>query len=86
MDLPRQSSAKCHHVGGKDTHPRPAKRRTPHTSHYPSRPVENSFKKAAMIYRFEKNVCDKFFQRSSRSQFLEHNPHCRSEEPLRSVA
>ena len=27
-----------------------------------------------------------FFERICRSQFLEHRPHCRSEEPLKSVA
>ena len=61
---------------------------TTHTSHYRSRPVEFSFK-AAMIKRFRKKlaISNKFFRTHlCRSQFLEHRPHCRSEEQLKSVA
>ena len=70
MDLRHQSSAMCViMLGGEDTHlwsatkggldkKQPTTRNNQqltHTSHYPSRPVETSFKYAAMIYRFTKN-------------------------------
>ena len=66
-------------LGGQDTHPWSATKggnptpatmpvptknnqETTHTSHNPSQPVE-SFKKAAMIYRFKKiTTCKKFLE------------------------
>ena len=64
--------------------------RLPHNlSHYPSRLVKTSFGKTCndiQVYiRITK--CKRLFKTHlCRSQFLEHRPHCRSEEPLKSAA
>ena len=52
-----------------------------------SRPVEFFYK--LLWYKGQKNeaICNKFPRTHlCRSQFLEHRPHCRSEEPLKFVA
>ena len=57
---------------------------TIHTSHYPSR---NKFSKSCNDVQVKKPINIKFQRRHlCRSQFLEHRPHCQSEEQLRSVA
>ena len=61
---------------------------TSHNSHYPRRPVETSFKKTAMIYRFtkKKTIYKKVPRTHLCPSVAKHRPHCRSEEPMRSVA
>ena len=89
MDIRHQSSAMCIIMlggGGRRHTPVVCNESTePHTSHNPSR--NNFFKKLQQYTGFKKTICNKFFQTHlCRPQFLEHRPHCRSEEPLKSVA
>ena len=85
-------------LGGKGTHTGDCNARKPQTSHYLSRPVAKKTtknqrvvatitvekKKQEKLPTPNKQYRNKTLQTHlCRSQFREHRPHCRSEEPLR---
>ena len=86
----------CHHVGGRTHTPVVCDQRWKlHSSHYPSRPVKtknnqettHSSHYPSRLVKAKTTICNEVLQTQfCRSQFLDHRPHCQSEEPLRSVA